>query len=216
MFKKGILLLLFFTTSVTQAQEKFDFKNDPKVKLSNERLMKFLPKKIFDKPEFQLRLWFAIKPFDGIHDNSGLLLISYKNKKWQANKISFNDITRKYKKKRAITSMRIDIMPLQPFDIENQFNQLKTEGLFTCRSLDETEIIRLAKQRGYDTKKGYPIVHDGFGFSVELITAKAKRSFTGRYPDFFYNSTDKLVNELVPLIKIQKRLFNIAGVGLGL
>lgn len=214
--KKIILLFLFLAAASAQSQEKFDFKNDPKFKQNREMLMKFLPKKIFDEPEFQLRLWFAIKPYDGIHENAGLLLISYKDKKWRANKISFNNITTKFEKNMVITTMRVDIMPLQPFDIEYQFNQLKAEGLFICQSFDESNVNKLAILRGYNTSKGLPGVQDGFGFSVELITAKAKRSFRGRFPEYFYNRTDKLIPELIPLIKVQKRLFNIAGVVLGL
>lgn len=217
MVKKVLMLFLIFALGLgsIKAQENFNFKNDRNFSNHHESLMKLLPKKILDHPEFQLRLWYGVEPSHGFDYGYGLLLIAYKNGKWKANKILITELSR-IEKKRIIITKKVYSLPLNPFNIQYQFNALKADGLFWAQSVSEEQLYKLSKQRGYDMYKGYPSVVDGFGFSVELVTDKAKRSFYGRYPEYFYNKTDKLVTELIPLIKIQKRLFNIADVALGL
>lgn len=215
MLKKVLMLSLIFAFGSIKAQEKFNFKNGRNFSNHYEPLIKLLPKQILDHPEFQLRLWYGVEPSRRFDYGYGLLLIAYKNGKWKANKILITELTR-VEKKRIITTKKVYSLPLKPFDIQYQFNALKADGLFLAQSVSEEQLYKLLKQRGYDMYKGYPSVVDGFGFSVELVTGKAKRSFCGRYPEYFYNKTDKLVPELIPLIKIQKRLFNIADVSLGL
>ncbi|WP_316750953.1 hypothetical protein [Pedobacter gandavensis] len=214
MLKKVLMhsLLFSFIFTSSKAQEKFDFKNAPQINRYFESLVKSLPKKTLDHPEFQLRLWFAVKPWTQGNDSEGLLLITYKNKQWRANKISFTNIKRIQEKNIITTSMKIKMLPLKSFDIADQFKALKADGLFNAKTITGDQIYELAIKRGFNTNKGFPTVEDGFVFTFELISDKAKRTFQSLYPKHFYDGTDKLIPELIPIIKIQDRLFNIAGI----
>jgi hypothetical protein len=218
MFKKVLTFSLIFALGLgsIKAQKKFNFKNDRNFSNDHESLIKLLSKKTIDDPEFQLRLWFGVEPSPRFDHGYGLLLITYKNGKWKANKILITESTRR-EGENTITTRKAQILPLKPFDIQHQFNALKADGLFSVQSIDHRQLYKLAIKRGYDTNKGFLSLSDNcYGFSVELVTEKAKRSFSSIALKSYYDRTDKLIPELLPLVKIQKRLFNIADVTLGL
>lgn len=212
MLRRAMFLILLFPYYLANAQNKFQFTNDPKYKEINASLVKLLPAEFTDQSEFQLRFWFDIQPIDIPTYDSGLLLITFKSGKWSADRITFNDVDYNLENNIMKATSKIEIKLLKSFEIQQQVNQLIADGLYNCKKIDENIIVKLAIKRGYDLNKGVIDIKDGSAFWVEMITPQNKRAFSGFYPETFYKKYDKLVPELLPLIKIHRRLLMLAGV----
>ena len=217
---KKLLILFLFLNYQGKAQQLFAFENDLNYRPYHENLIRLLPKPTLAGVDFQIRLWYAIKRWDLniMESNLGLLLIFSKNNQLESENFHFLHIQTKIEDGYMINRANVERKKPKTNNIDLDFKKLINDGLLTCKTMKRFDRTRekIAIQRGFDSNKGFLDFHDGYGFTIELINKKNNRRIEGFYPKKYYEHYDKLLYELIPLIKIQKRLFDIADAGMGI